>query len=223
MRAASRTRHAASWWPRRRSRAARWRRHRPAGRSATRRCAGRGQAGSRRTGAGPPATTPAPCGHPFVRRTPRRRPGCARQSLRPRRSIFQTHSQFAEFRFRDGEVHADGRHISTTVNYPILARRIGIGLFRRRPVRPLPANCSGRLDSGRRRLDHDSRHPALAAIISVTDWAADRFGTKRLFMTPVLASPPAPYGAHRRQLCCCSFYFVCRRNWAAACCSRREL
>ena len=47
--------------------------------------------------------------------------------------------------------------------------------------------CQQTRECRRRRLDHDWLHPALATVIPVTGWAADRFGTKRLFMTSVLA------------------------------------
>jgi hypothetical protein len=42
--------------------------------------------------------------------------------------------------------------------------------------------CQQTRECRRRRLDHDWLHPALATVIPVTGWAADRFGTKRLFM-----------------------------------------
>jgi hypothetical protein len=47
--------------------------------------------------------------------------------------------------------------------------------------------CQQTRECRRRRLDHDWLHPALATVIPVTGWAADRFGTKRLSMTSVLA------------------------------------
>lgn len=112
VRAALRIRRAASWWPLRRSHAVPERRRRPGDRSASRRCVGRGRAGSHRAYAEPPATIPAPSGRPFPRRTRRHRPGCSHLSPRPTRAVFQTRLQSADSRFPDGEGHADSRRIS---------------------------------------------------------------------------------------------------------------
>jgi hypothetical protein len=59
--------------------------------------------------------------------------------------------------------------------------------YRHAPDSSAASKCSVRLYSGRRRLDHDWPSSALATVIPVTGWAADRFGTKALFITSVLA------------------------------------
>ena len=58
---------------------------------------------------------------------------------------------------------------------------------------------------------------ALATVIPLTGWAADRFGTKRLYMLAVALFTPAPCCAPPRPASSCSSRSGCCRASAAAC------